>query len=578
MSERVVVECPNCFAKLALADETKLGRKLRCKKCSEVFVAESSMESVPQQAPVGTKRGVSNRGKKHKSVKKQPFPMMLVGAGGLVLLIVLGAGIWMFRDPAMPQPVVQVAANDRAAVTSQPASGVSPNGTASPSSIDSTASKVELETKLVLEDQVTLQIPRDFTVMNEELLQAKYPTAQRPSLVFTDSSGAVNIAFSHTLSPVTPTQLPAVVPQLEAQFRRLVPATDWIQTNALTIAGVKWFSFEFRSQAVDMRIRNLMVLTSLNNRLLLVTFNAPAADEGIWMPVANTIVQSLRLSQKSSNSSRPDFGLPPEFTTGLHNPTAPPAKPLPAAALGQGTVTIKITNLIDNDQGQLMADQISQATKATSTQVVSSNNQLTITVNGVGNLKVLAQALEMGEVTEVDEVARTISIRANPSRVAASNNSPSINSEPIFEITVSPKLKVVPLLTGPESLFCSKDGKVSLEKTIGPTFVVGISRKAFENEARQQAIEEIIAANTKGSNANSNKVTKKTIQLGRLEGIETQIETENAKSGSKTASISVILFDSDKTIFLTGTADVNEYKEYLPEFQAMIQSFKLKPR
>lgn len=43
MAERVVVECPSCFAKLALADESKLGRKIRCSKCAEVFVGRGQV-------------------------------------------------------------------------------------------------------------------------------------------------------------------------------------------------------------------------------------------------------------------------------------------------------------------------------------------------------------------------------------------------------------------------------------------------------------------------------------------------------------------------------------------------------
>ena len=36
---RVAVQCPGCLAKLNLSDDSKLGKKIKCPKCSDIFVA-----------------------------------------------------------------------------------------------------------------------------------------------------------------------------------------------------------------------------------------------------------------------------------------------------------------------------------------------------------------------------------------------------------------------------------------------------------------------------------------------------------------------------------------------------------
>lgn len=45
MADRILVVCPGCSAKLAVADASKLGKKIRCSKCSEVFVAKAASAS-----------------------------------------------------------------------------------------------------------------------------------------------------------------------------------------------------------------------------------------------------------------------------------------------------------------------------------------------------------------------------------------------------------------------------------------------------------------------------------------------------------------------------------------------------
>ena len=50
MADRILVMCPGCSAKLAVSDASKLGKKIRCSKCSEVFVAKAASSSGTKSA------------------------------------------------------------------------------------------------------------------------------------------------------------------------------------------------------------------------------------------------------------------------------------------------------------------------------------------------------------------------------------------------------------------------------------------------------------------------------------------------------------------------------------------------
>lgn len=583
MAERVVVECPSCFSKLALADESKLGRQIRCSKCAEVFVAERSEEQVERRAPPKKSRDAApKKGKGRKSGSGAQPPVLLIGAGILVVLLLVGVGYWMFGPASVPEDIAQrpvggqvvPPTNVSAPAGALPIAEQPRNvGTITADPNNPASLKVVLETKSVFNGKVSLLIPKDFTVMSDAAREAKYPAAQRPALAFTNMAGTVNVAFSHTQTPMTAAQLPGAVSQLEGTSRKLVPASDWIRTETPTIAREKWFTFEFRSKAIDMTIRNLLAGTSLDNRLFLVTINVPEADEQFWMPVATTIVQSLRLN-RAVGLQKPSDDLH-ELIGGGKPKDSTPLKPLPAAALGQGSATIKITNLSDADQGQLLADRIRRATQATSSQSSSFGNQLTLTINGVGDLKVLADALEIGEVTDINEASRTISIRANPSGAstpATSNTPASVSNERPFKIQISSKLKVVPLLSmSPDALACTKDGKIATDG--GPTFFVAFQAKPISAEARKSFAEQRAAE--KGDRFKQITIQSvKPIRLDGLEGFETLSEAEDATSGNKLLVTWVTLFDDAETFVMSGTVGSDERDEYLPEFQAMMQSFK----
>lgn len=126
MAGRVSVSCPGCLAKLNLPDASKLGKKIKCPKCSDIFVAEASEdedmddlemeEEAPARSSGGRKRGGGSSGgggrsrgkkaggKKGKSSGGNSGPLIAIGAVAVVALI----GVGLFASgvfSSAPQPI-----------------------------------------------------------------------------------------------------------------------------------------------------------------------------------------------------------------------------------------------------------------------------------------------------------------------------------------------------------------------------------------------------------------------------------------------------------------------------------------
>ena len=171
MSDKIFIQCPGCSAKFAISDESKLGKKIRCSKCSEVFVAKSSgsksgaptkaskpkapksdddefnfddMESEAEEEsrPVKAKSGTTKKGGKGKG-KKSAGNLPLIIGGSVAVLILIGVGVYVFggkenapqQAPASP-PVAQQAPTTIAPGVTAPAGSaqVLPTAAGSPAS------------------------------------------------------------------------------------------------------------------------------------------------------------------------------------------------------------------------------------------------------------------------------------------------------------------------------------------------------------------------------------------------------------------------------------------------------------
>jgi hypothetical protein len=124
---KVTLECPGCAAKLNLPDESRLGKKIRCPKCSEVFVAEASAgdadedlfadegeDDVSKSNSVRNPRGSGgSSGKIKKSGGKKGGSAdsgnggLMIGGGIAVAVVLLIAGLYFggVFGSAQPAPV-----------------------------------------------------------------------------------------------------------------------------------------------------------------------------------------------------------------------------------------------------------------------------------------------------------------------------------------------------------------------------------------------------------------------------------------------------------------------------------------
>jgi hypothetical protein len=124
MAGRIPVQCPGCLATLNLPDSSKLGKKIRCPKCSDVFVAEAAEdedfedeEEAPAKSRGGKKRpaaaGKKGGGKKSKSSDGNNVPLIAGGAIAAVVLLVGGlyfAGVFGGGAQPLPAPPMAEAA------------------------------------------------------------------------------------------------------------------------------------------------------------------------------------------------------------------------------------------------------------------------------------------------------------------------------------------------------------------------------------------------------------------------------------------------------------------------------------
>lgn len=154
---------------------------------------------------------------------------------------------------------------------------------------------IDLETKSLLNEQIELKIPKGFKIMSEELINIKYPSQRRPTLVYTSESGGINVALNLTQNKASQQMITTYKDNFVKTFKNIYPSAVWKDSGEKTINGRKVGFLELVTPAIDTEIYNLMFFTDLDDKLLICTFNCTKKDIDKWTPTANEIMNSLKI-------------------------------------------------------------------------------------------------------------------------------------------------------------------------------------------------------------------------------------------------------------------------------------------
>jgi len=161
--------------------------------------------------------------------------------------------------------------------------------------VSATILAVSLEKRKILNNKVEVLLPKDFEIMSDEMMSLKYPSERRPTLVYTDKTAGINVAFNHTVNKASQAQIEAYKDNFVATFKNLYPSAKWIGSGVKVIKGRKVGYLELVTPAVDQKVYNLIFFTDLDGRLLLSTFNCVEKKQKDWHEAAQQIMHSLEL-------------------------------------------------------------------------------------------------------------------------------------------------------------------------------------------------------------------------------------------------------------------------------------------
>lgn len=153
---------------------------------------------------------------------------------------------------------------------------------------------IEYETVELFEKKMSIALPKGMKPMEEKMAKVKYPSEERPQVIYTSEDGEVNFAFSHYDLPIEPEETLRAIEEIKNIIKKVQPAAVIYETKEETRGGTKLSWFDFKGYGLDSQTYNLMYVTPLDKNMLHGVFNCAYGDGAQWKKAVLPAILSIQ--------------------------------------------------------------------------------------------------------------------------------------------------------------------------------------------------------------------------------------------------------------------------------------------
>ncbi|MCS6795589.1 MAG: hypothetical protein RMJ97_06650 [Raineya sp.] len=178
----------------------------------------------------------------------------------------------------------------------------------------SNAQNIKLK-KINLTPGIRMLMPSDFTPIPDEVLVKKYFTTKKPTAMYSDPTGEIDLGVNITNNFWQEQDIPMLKDLYKGSLRASYTRVQFLTEDVRIINKRQFVVLEFIGIVEDdkegvmgrknaLSRYNYMMYTVVQNRIVVVNFNCPTKHQATWQPIVPKIMQSVKISNLKENEPK----------------------------------------------------------------------------------------------------------------------------------------------------------------------------------------------------------------------------------------------------------------------------------
>jgi hypothetical protein len=161
--------------------------------------------------------------------------------------------------------------------------------------------------KTKIGEAITLELPADFSLVPESEIFERYLSYRIPLAIYASPDGKAELTINTSVTQWAESDLEMMKSFYRSSIQSFYNKVEFISEDISEVNGKRFVILKFTSlvaDAEDLPVRNPNInkfnyvqYTLVNNKTVVFSFSCPAATRNFWEPVAQTILESVKIKK-----------------------------------------------------------------------------------------------------------------------------------------------------------------------------------------------------------------------------------------------------------------------------------------
>lgn len=150
----------------------------------------------------------------------------------------------------------------------------------------------------LFEESLMSYLPEDYVQSSLRELKVKYPSEQRPQIVYRNKRDTINIGFQLIEESVPDEHIVDMRNVMRDAYKQVNPVTNILEEGLIEVGGRPLAYYAFDSFALGGQMFNLVYVTRLNEQILIGVMNSGKKDMRMCKPLFQGIMHTLEFKDE----------------------------------------------------------------------------------------------------------------------------------------------------------------------------------------------------------------------------------------------------------------------------------------
>lgn len=146
-----------------------------------------------------------------------------------------------------------------------------------------------------IDNKFVIKLPNDFELLSEDLMKLKYPSTDRPDLIYSNEYKTTDISFSFEDDGNVNEEIPTVKDEMIKIFKKLYPKSGIIDNETIIINERNLSYFSMNIPLIDTDICNLVFIMKIKSETMIGHFNCKLTEYSDWQAIVKQILESIEI-------------------------------------------------------------------------------------------------------------------------------------------------------------------------------------------------------------------------------------------------------------------------------------------